>query len=106
MVETYSKKAPTLARWAEENIPEGLTVFRMLARHRHRLRTINCLERLNEEIKRRTRVARLFPNEDSLLRLVSAILSEISEEWETGRVYLNMKDAWPEETRIYRKDVA
>jgi transposase-like protein len=49
------------------------------------------LERLNKEIKRRTRVATLFPNEASLLRLVSAILVEITEEWETGKVYLNME---------------
>jgi len=48
----------------------------------------------------------LFPNEDSLLRLVSAVLSEISEEWETGRIYLNMRDEWPVEERIYRKDAA
>ncbi|MCA9442392.1 MAG: transposase, partial [Candidatus Omnitrophica bacterium] len=52
----------------------------------------NPLERLNKEIKKRTRVATLFPNEDSLLRLVSAILSEISDEWETGKIYLNMKE--------------
>lgn len=55
---------------------------------RRRLRTTNGLERLNKEIKRRTRVATLFPNEASLLRLVSAVLMEISEEWETGKVYL------------------
>jgi putative transposase len=64
------------------------------------------VERVNEEIKRRTRVARLFPNEGSLLRLVSAVLSEISEEWETERAYLNMRNEWPVEERIYRKDVA
>lgn len=106
MIEVYRKKAPALARWAEENIPEGLTVFKLPASHRRRLRTTNSVERINEEIKRRTRVARLFPNEQSLLRLVSAVLSEISEDWETGRVYLNMKDDRPEENRIYRKDVA
>lgn len=106
MIEAYRKKAPALARWAEENIPEGLTVFKLPASHRRRLRTTNSVERVNEEIKRRTRVARLFPNEDSLLRLVSAILSEISEEWETGRTYLDMKAEWPTENRIYRKDVA
>jgi transposase-like protein len=54
------------------------------------MRTSNSIERLNKEIKRRTRVATLFPNEESLLRLVSAVLSEISEDWETGKVYLNM----------------
>jgi len=106
MIGVYRKKAPALVRWAEENIPESLAVFRAPASHRRRLRTTNCVERVNEEMKRRTRVARLFPNEESLLRLVSAVLSEISEEWETGRAYLNMRDEWPVEERIYRKDVA
>jgi len=55
------------------------------------MRTSNSIERLNKEIKRRTRVATLFPNEESLLRLVSAILAEISADWETGKVYLNME---------------
>ena len=55
---------------------------------RKRLRTTNGLERVNKELKRRTRVATLFPNEESLLRLVSALLMETSEEWETGRSYL------------------
>ncbi|PIE42558.1 MAG: hypothetical protein CSA47_00240 [Gammaproteobacteria bacterium] len=54
--------------------------------------TSNVLERLNKEIKRRTRVATLFPNEDACLRLVSAVLMEISEEWQTGKVYLNMQE--------------
>jgi len=54
------------------------------------MRTSNALERVNQEIKRRTRVASLFPNESSLLRLVSALLSEISNEWLTGKIYLNM----------------
>lgn len=105
MVEHYSKKAPKLAQWAEENIPEGLTVFDLPPSHRRRLRTTNGLERINQEIKRRTRVARLFPNEASLLRLVSSVLAEISEEWETARVYLNMEIEWPE-TSINRKNVA
>lgn len=86
----YQKSAPKLAAWLEENIPQGLTVFAFPAAHRRRLRTTNMLERVNKEIKRRTRVATLFPNDDSLLRLVSAVLIEISEDWETGKVYLNM----------------
>ncbi len=56
-----------------------------------KLRTTNGLERLNKEIKRRTRVATLFSNEASLLTLVSAVLSEISDDWETERSYLNME---------------
>ena len=71
-------------------MPEGLTVFALPPGHRRRLRTSNMLERLNEEINRRTRVAGLFPNEASALRLVSAVLMEISEDWETNRKYLTM----------------
>lgn len=90
-VAKYAKSAPRLSAWIEEAIPEGLTVFHLPEPHRRRLRTTNVLERLNREIKRRTRVATLFPNEASLLRLVSAILCETSEEWEAGRKYLNME---------------
>ena len=56
--------------------------------HQKKLRTSNALERENQELKRRTRVARMFPNEASLLRLVTALLAETSEEWETGNIYL------------------
>jgi transposase-like protein len=89
-VKKHRAKAPKLAEWLEQNVPESLTVFALPASHRRRLRTSNMLERLNEEIKRRTRVAGLFPNEASALRLVSAVLMEISEDWETGRKYLTM----------------
>ena len=90
LVKTYESIAPDLSTWMEANVPEGLTVFELPASHQRRLRTTNMLERLNQEIKRRTRVATLFPNEASLLRLVSAILSEISDDWETGKIYLAM----------------
>lgn len=89
-VKKYRSKAPKLAEWLEANVPEGLTVFALPPGHRRRLRTSNMLERLNEEIRRRTRVAGLFPNEGSALRLVSAVLMEISEDWESGRRYLTM----------------
>jgi putative transposase len=79
----YQKTAPKLVEWAEEAIPEGFTVFSLPASHRRRLRTTNLVERLNQEIRRRTRVARLFPNAAACLRLVSAILMEISEDWQT-----------------------
>jgi transposase-like protein len=87
----WREDAPMLSEWMEFNIPEGLTVFTAPPAHRRRLRTSNMLERLSREIARRTKVATLFPNEASLLRLVSAVLIEVSEEWETGRKYLNMK---------------
>jgi transposase-like protein len=74
----------------EENIPQGLAVFSLPLAHQRRLRTSNSIERVNQELKRRTRVASLFPNEASLLRLISALLSEISDEWATSKIYLNM----------------
>jgi transposase-like protein len=92
-VKKYEKKAPKLATWAEENLPQGFTVFSLPPSHRRRMRTTNLLERLNEEIRRRTRVARLFPNEASCLRLVSAVLMEIAEDWQTAdKRYLAFED--------------
>lgn len=90
LVEKYRKTASKLAEWMEANIPEGLTVFQTPEPHRRRLRTSNMSENLNLQIKRRTRVAGLFPNEASVLRLVTAILMDTSEEWETGRAYLSL----------------
>jgi len=89
-VERYRETVPDLAAWLENNIPDGLSIFELPPAHRQRLRTSNALEHLSREIKRRTRVATLFPNAASLLRLVSAVAIEISEEWETGRIYLSM----------------
>lgn len=89
-VENYKKDQPRLATWAEENLPEGFAVFSLPHAHRKRLRTSNACETLNGQIKRRTRVVGLFPNEASLLRLVTAVLIEISETWETGKSYLKL----------------
>jgi transposase-like protein len=90
LVRKYAKSAPLLSNWLESAIPEGLTVFLAPPDHRRRLRTSNMLERLNKEVNRRTRVATIFPNVASLLRLVTAVVSEVSDEWEIGRVYLSM----------------
>lgn len=87
-IRKYEKSAPRLANWMEHNIPEGLTVFSFPPKHQRRIRTSNMLERLSREIKRRTRVVTIFPNEASCLRLITAFLMEKSEEWETGRIYL------------------
>lgn len=85
----YEKSASRLADWLEGNIPEGLTCFAFPATHRRLLRTTNGQERLNREMRRRSRVAALFPNEASCLRLMTAIAMEISEEWQTtNRAYL------------------
>jgi transposase-like protein len=95
VMKKYAKTAPKLTAWIEANVPEGLAVMDLPASQRRRLRTSNMLERLSQEIKRRTRVATLFPHEASLLRLVSAVLIEISEEWETGKAYLRVQDGNP-----------
>lgn len=84
IVEKYSKTQSKLAAWMEDNIPEGLTVFAFPAAVRQFLRTNNMEENLNKQIKMRTRLIPAFPNVASLLRLVSAICVEISDEWETN----------------------
>lgn len=84
----YQAKAPKLAEWAETALPEGLVVFLFPEGHRKKIRTVNMLERINKEIRRRTRVATLFPNTASCLRLVSAVTMEISEDWQTDKKYL------------------
>lgn len=89
-VDKYARSAPRLSAWLDANVAESFTVFAFPASHRRRLRTSNLMERISKELKRRTRVATLFPNEASLLRLTSAVLMEISEEWETEKTYLRM----------------
>ncbi len=76
----------------EEHLEECLTCLAFPESHRRRIRTTNGLERLNQEVKRRTRVVRIFPNRDSCLRLVTALAVEQSEEWVTGRRYLDMEE--------------
>lgn len=90
-VERWATDAPKLAQWAENNLQDGFTVFDLPAAQRIRLRTTNGLERINREIKRRTRVASIFPNTASCLRLVSALLAECDEEWMTSKIYLNLQ---------------
>jgi putative transposase len=82
LVASYRDTAPKLADWLEANVLEGLAVFTLPEHHRRRLRTSNPMERaVQQELKRRTAKVRVFPSEDSLLRLVSAILVEIDEKW-------------------------
>jgi len=84
MVGKYEKTASKLAAWLPENVLEGLTVLGLPAEQRRGVRTTNGLERVNRELKRRTRVIGIFPNEASCLRLVSALLMELSEDWKAG----------------------
>ena len=75
-IEGWTTAHPKLNSWAQENIPEGFTVFGLPPEHRVRMRTTNGLERLNKELKRTTRVATLFPNTASCTLLISAMLAE------------------------------
>jgi transposase-like protein len=90
-IQKYAVSAPRLSAWLEENLSEGFTVFDFPLEHRRSIRTSNSLERINKEIRRRTRVVGVFPNEASCLRLISALLMEISEEWQIGKHFCNGK---------------
>jgi putative transposase len=81
-----------VAEHLEEHIEECLSCLAFPESHRRRIRTTNSLERFNQELKRRTRVVRIFPNREACLRLVSALAIEQSEEWVTGRRYLDMEE--------------
>ncbi len=110
VAQRFAQENPKWVKWLEENIEEGFTVYRFARSSHRKIRTINVLERVNKEIRRRTRVVGIFPNEDSVLRLTSAVLAEIHEEWLTGRQYLNLAD-WtttekPASQTNYRKSVA
>jgi len=91
LAEFYRPTAPRLATWLERNVPEGLTVFAFPEHARRRLRTANPIERaIQQELKRRTAKVRVFPNRDALLRLVTAVLVEIDEDWDaSSHTYLN-----------------
>ena len=81
-----------VAEHLQEHVEECLTCLAFPESHRRRIRTTNGLERLNQEIKRRTRVVRIFPNRQACLRLVTALAVEQSEEWITGKRYLDMRE--------------
>ena len=84
-------KAPKVARLLEESGEEILGVYALPEAHQKRMRTTNMLERQNQELKRRTRVIRVFPHEQSLLRLIAALLMETNQEW-VSRIYLHMEE--------------
>jgi transposase-like protein len=88
----WSPRYEKLTGWVEENIEETFTYYRLPRQHHKHMKSTNMLERLNEEIKRRTRVVRIFPNGASCLRLVRALAVETHENWLEANRYLNMDD--------------
>jgi len=97
--QSWRTSHPLVAAKLETEIEDCLACYAFPAAHRPRIRTTNGLERLNQELKRRTRVVRIFPNRASLLRLVTALALEQSEEWVSGRRYLDMDPFWEERRR-------
>jgi transposase-like protein len=83
---------PKLCSWVEEHIEETLTFYRLPRQHHKHLKSTNLLERLNEEIKRRTHVVRIFPHAESCLRLIRALAVEMHENWLEAHRYLNRDD--------------
>lgn len=90
-LERWATKYPKLCEWVEENIGETLTFYQLPLQHHKHMKSTNMLERFNEEIKRRTRVVRIFPNAASCLRLIRALAAETHEDWLEASRYLNME---------------
>jgi len=90
-LERWGQKYPKLCEWVGENIGETLTFYQLPLQHHKHMKSTNMLERFNEEIKRRTRVVRIFPNEASCLRLIRALAAETHEDWLEASRYLNME---------------
>lgn len=104
-ISKWQTRYAKLCDWVETNIEETLTFYRLPAQHHKHLKSTNMIERLNEEIKRRTHVVRIFPNEASCLRLVRALAVEMHENWIEATRYLNM-DLLSEHKKLLLRDVA
>lgn len=92
VADKWRESYPKVAEHLEEHIEECLSCLAFPESHRRRIRSTNGLERINQEIRRRSRVVRIFPNRASCLRLATAVVAEISEEWVTAKRYLNMAE--------------
>ena len=100
-LEAFEKKAPRAMQALEEGFDDATAVLVLPEKYRRRLRTTNCVERLNEEIRRRERVIRIFPNRESAVRLIGSLLMEIDDKWAAGKKYLDMDEylQWQKEQK-------
>lgn len=89
----YASTESKLSAWMEENIPQSFSVFARSRAHQKKVRTSNMAERINKEIRRRTKVVGIFPNANSCLRLISAILCETHDDWIQGNIYLKKEES-------------
>ena len=99
----WSPRYEKLTSWVEESIEETFTYYRLPRQHHKHMKSTNMLERLNEEIKRRTRVVRIFPNGESCLRLIRALAVETHENWLEANRYLNMDDLKEQKKLLLRE---
>ena len=108
VVGDYEEKAPKAIQTLEQGFDDVTAVLVLPERYRKRLRTTNGVERLNEEIRRRDRVIRIYPNRDSVKRIIGALLMEMDEKWQTGHRYLDMQEyfLWREEQKKQTKQDA
>lgn len=102
MMDKYQEHASKAMELLDDSFDEITTIFALPVAYRKRLRTSNSIERLNEELRRRERVIRIFPNDDSLIRLMGSVLMEHHEKWMTGKKYFTM-DHYFEERDVARK---
>lgn len=100
-LEMFEKKAPKAMRILEMGFDDATAVLVLPEKYRRRLRTTNAVERLNGEIRRREQVIRIFPNRESVVRLIGALLMEFDEKWSSGKKYLDMTEYlhWQEEQK-------
>jgi len=103
-LEAYENRAPKAMKVLEDGFDDATAILILPERYRRRLRTTNGVERLNEEIRRRERVIRIFPNRESVIRLVGALLMEFDDKWASGRKYMDMSEylQWQESQRQAR----
>ncbi|HEX8034420.1 MAG TPA: transposase [Ktedonobacterales bacterium] len=94
LLETYTNKSPKVMTNLEAGFDDASAVLALPEPYRRRLRTSNSIERLNEEVRRRKRVIRIFPNRESAARLLLALLMEQDEQWSTGKRYFDMAAYW------------
>ena len=90
LLDQLEDEKPEVARWIDEEIESCFSVYNLPPSHHRRMRSTNMIERLNQELKRRSNVIRIFPNESSCIRLLGTLCMEQSEVWESGRLYLTM----------------
>ena len=105
-IEKYEISSPRAVELIDLAFDDITSVLMLPLKYRKRLRTTNGVERLNQEIRRRERVIRIFPNEESVIRLMGALLIELDEKWQTGRRYFDMTFYYQELNKEQEASVA